>query len=576
VLGATLWQARPLPCEDPRAALDEDWGPARREQVAVALEGGADRVPPETLTRLDAYAERWIAAHDAVCAAERGEIIDTAAVATRHECVAEAREALGDLALLLAQGESSMLTTIPTWIDELPDLARCDEPTAYVTQRPVPADPALAEAVRSLRLRRALATSKHMSSDYEGAVAILDPAVVDATALGHAPVLAELELARGNARLELGRYDAAEHDLEQAYARAVEHQHPHVALSAAIALAYLVGDLREHHDVGFKWGLTAEALARQPWSRPARLADVMEIVGNVLYEQGRFAMAFERYEQALEIRDGLDPDNPLRSLTIGNMGLVRHQQGRYAEALPFIHEALEQRRADFEPTNPAISVSLTSLAETLHQLGQHAEALRCYQEALEIRAQSLGWAHPQLVDVLVGLGRSWLEMGEPTRALHAYERALAISKEHDPSSSDTADAWLGVAQVLSAHGQLDAAVRHAGRGVRMLEQTVGPRHVHLGAALGMLGELEHEAGERASAREHLERAVEILAPSEGPSTELAAARLALARVLWTFLGERDAARVLAEQSLDASLAAGDPARAQVEAAKAWLAAHEAG
>jgi tetratricopeptide (TPR) repeat protein len=575
--GGGWWWTRPPLCEGPPVELEDAWGVTLRARVSAAIEHADVEVSPEILPRLDAYAHAWIAARGAACEAERQALADEATAATRRQCLVEGHEALGEVALMLGEGEDDVLMRASSWVDDLPDLGRCEEIERFAPQRPLPDGLELADRVRALRLRRALALASHLAGHHEAALAILDPAIADATTLGFVPLLAELELLRGNVWVEHGRYDEAEHDLEQAYSQAMEHEHQHVALEAAIGLAYVMGDLREQHDVGFKWGLTAEALARQPWSNPGRLAGAMDIMGNVLYEQGRYSLAFERYEQALELRDRIEPDNALEPSTLSNMGLVRYEQGHYEEALPLVLEVLERREAELEPMHPAIAVSLISLGTTLHRLGRHAEALACYEQALEIRESSLGPGHPGMVIVLNELGRLWMDMGEPARALQAHQRALAIGAASlDPIHSHLADAWLGLGQVLVAHGQLDAATRHLGRGKEMLEQAVGPRHVHVGAALTALGRIEHEAGEREAARDHLERAIDIFTNAEAPPALLAAARFGLAQVRWSSPGERDTAVALAEQAQGVYVELGEPTRSEAEAVRAWLATHGSG
>jgi tetratricopeptide (TPR) repeat protein len=570
------WTMREPTCLDSHLELDDAWGPEQRARVVAAIEGSSVPVPTEVRPRLDAYAARWIALRGAACTAERDELVDADTARLRRQCLAEARDALGDVAARLRDGDDRMLAAAASWSEGLPDLSRCEDVTRFVTLRPLPDDPETAERVRALRHLHALVQVENVQGNGERALELLEEGIAEAEALGYAPLVAELVLVRGNLAVERGSYDAAEHDLERAYALAMEHDHLHVALDAAISLTYVVGDLRERHDVGFKWGLTADALARQPWSDPRRLASVMETMGNVLYEQGRLASALEHYEQALEIRDRIEPDGAAQPYTLANIGLVLHEQGRYEEALPVLHEVLARRQAELDPQHVAVAVSLISLATTLRRLGRHTEALAHLQQALEIRELRLGPDSPGVVIVLNELGRAWLDVGELPQALDAHQRALAYgTKMLGPSHSHVAEAWLGLGTVLQAYGMLDAAARHVGRAVRTYELAVGSRHPRFGSALCALGEIEHARGERVAAREHLELAVEILAQAEVPPAELAAARFALARMLWTFPAEQQAGLALAKHALMAYGTLGAAGRDRAAEIEVWLVEHAA-
>jgi len=570
---AVWWTSREPACPDPRLELGDTWGPARHARIEATGTAAATEVLP----RLDAYADRWTVLRGAVCIAERDELIDAGTADTQRQCLDEARDALEELAVLLHDARGRASSNAAQWIAGLPNLAGCEDPLHFVPVRPLPDDPALVQQVRGLRLQRALAQAAHAEGDTARALTLLDMSLEEATTLGFVPLVAELELTRGNVWIEQGRYDDAEHDLEQAYARAVEHGHPRVALEAAIGLTYVVGDLRENHDAGFKWGLTAEAMARQPWSDPPRLISVMEMMGNVLYEQGRLTAALERYEQAFASRERLEPDSPLEPLTLANIGLVLHEQGRYEDALPTLYEVLAHRRVELEAEHPALAVSLVSLAATLRRLGRHDEALAYLQEALDIREPLLGPDSPGVVIVLNELGHLWLDMGELPRALDAHQRALLYGTRTLRSThSHVAEAWLGLGRVLQAQGLLDAAARHVTRAVRTYEQAAGPRHPRVGVALSTLGAIEQALGEHEAAREHLELALDILAMAEVPPAELASARFALARTLWSSAGEQQTALTLAEQALDAWVLVGEPAREQATEAEAWLAAHRTG
>jgi tetratricopeptide (TPR) repeat protein/glycosyltransferase involved in cell wall biosynthesis len=95
------------------------------------------------------------------------------------------------------------------------------------------------------------------------------------------------------------------------------------------------------------------------------------------------------------------------------LGLVRHEQGRDAEALELFASALN--------TNPRSADALSNSALVLARLGRHEEALKAYDEALTIR--------PDHAAVLYNRGYPLLQLRRFEEALANYERAIALKPD---------------------------------------------------------------------------------------------------------------------------------------------------
>jgi len=570
VATAAWWGLRDTPCRDPRAALAEAWDPLRREQVSEALSRADDpELAAERLGRLDAHAEAWIDQQRAVCEAERDGATDPTQLAVRQTCLAESREELRELGGLLAEAEPDAVADTAKRLDALLDPERCAQPERFQSPRPLP-PPAQAERARALRRQLARRYVRLTAGDANRALEGFEPELAAAKDLGFGPVLAEYEHFYGSALADEGHYTEANEHLERAYALALEHEYAQAELKASNALAYLVGDLLDQHDTGLKWGLTAEARARQPWVDPAMRHYTTELVANIYYEQGRFSQALERYRRSLDTRERLDPNDPMLPLSRANIALVLYEQGRYEQALPLLYAVLDQRLADAHPFDPGIAHARLRLSMALHQLGRDDEARPLLFAALDTYETTYGPDHPGVLAVLTELGRLRLDGGDLPGALAAYERAQSIAhRTLGPTHSHAAETWLGIAEILVGHGQLDAARRHAIRGLRISEQALGSRHIHTGAALALLGRVEYARGDRSAARDALERAVDVLEAGEGPPQQLAEARFALAIVLSTYPAERDATRQLARRAAQAYAELGPRGRPRAEVITTW-------
>ncbi|MEX1362771.1 MAG: serine/threonine-protein kinase [Nannocystaceae bacterium] len=576
VAGAGLWaSSSPDPaaaCED----LGDAWTPQRHEWVADGLASVDPELASVVPGELEIYAQRWTRARRATCAAERSAQTDPTALATRRQCLDEARDALDELGRLLAESEPELAAASAGKIRRLPAPEACEQPERFAPHRPLPDDPEQAELARTLRVEGRRAELQHQAGRASEALDRLDRAIVQAQSLDFGPVLAELELLRGSALVELGRYDDAKIQLEQAYARAVEHRFVVVELRAASALAYLVGDLLDQHEAGLKWGLSAKAIAQQPWVDPPLRHFAIEIVGNIYYEQGRYAQALEHYRQSFAAREADDPQDPMLTVTSSNIGLVLLAQGRYEDALPVLYEVLQHRIDEHGPLHASVAHSALTLGIAQHRLGQLGQAQRSYEQSIIIAEAVLPYAHPQRILILVELGRLQLDLADPGRALDSYERGLDIAMAVlGPNSVPVAECWLGLGRVLAAQGQLGAAQRHAERGVRILELQLGAEHVELGGALVTLGQIESRVDSQlvaqARARDHLERAVEILERSEGPPARLADARFALGQFLALRPEEQQTAVQLVRAAARGFEALGEVGEDRAAAARQWLA-----
>jgi tetratricopeptide (TPR) repeat protein len=163
------------------------------------------------------------------------------------------------------------------------------------------------------------------------------------------------------------------------------------------------------------------------------------------------------------------------------MGLLLHQRGQSAEAMPWLRRALTLA--------PANHLFRGNLAGVLQQCGQGEEAERLYREALAL--------NPAYIGGHISLGLLYASRGDHPRALAEFSRALALD-------ADSHHAWLGRGDSLQQLARLPEAVeayRHAASAADGAGQL-------LGAALGL-----RDTGALDDAASCLRRAVE-LAPQD--------------------------------------------------------------
>jgi tetratricopeptide (TPR) repeat protein len=135
--------------------------------------------------------------------------------------------------------------------------------------------------------------------------------------------------------------------------------------------------------------------------------NVRQMLGLLRYQQGRFAEALALIGAALHV----NPDFPPALL---NYGLVLDALGRHAEALASYDKALGLR--------PDFAEALYHRGVVLRRLERPADALASFERALSIK--------PDYVDAHVDRGYALEDLRRPAEALASYDRALAIRRDH--------------------------------------------------------------------------------------------------------------------------------------------------
>ena len=126
-----------------------------------------------------------------------------------------------------------------------------------------------------------------------------------------------------------------------------------------------------------------------------------------LHERGLATEAERLCLQVLEARKG-------HSGALHLLGVIRHQQGRYEEALAALSAALK--------TQSKSASARSNRGQVFMALGQHKEALADFDRALA--------ADPALVEALSGRGHALVCLERHQEAIASFDKALALRPTH--------------------------------------------------------------------------------------------------------------------------------------------------
>ena len=196
-------------------------------------------------------------------------------------------------------------------------------------------------------------------------------------------------LAQATALHQAGRIQEAEQAYREILARSAEDP------DALHQLGLLVAATRSPDEGA---AMMERALALRP-----AFAEAAFNLGTIRHQQGRFADAVVRYQEALETR-------PDFTEALFNLATVHLDQARYRDA-----QAAFERVLAVDATH---AKALNGLGIALQEQGRTADARAAFERALDADAKEL--------DAYVNLGNLHYDQGEPEAARQAYAGARAV------------------------------------------------------------------------------------------------------------------------------------------------------
>jgi CHAT domain-containing protein/tetratricopeptide (TPR) repeat protein len=240
------------------------------------------------------------------------------------------------------------------------------------------------------------------------------------------------------------------------------------------------------------------------------LAESLNNLGALLFEQGEFGQAERFYRRALAMRQALYPGDrfpsghPLLAASLNGLGRLLQEQGKYAQAEPLHRQALGMYRAlfprdKFPQGPPELAQTLGNLGALLRLKGDYAGAEPFYRQALAMR-QALHpnarypRGHPYLATCLNNLGVFLQARGDYAQAETVSRRAVEMCRALYPPEKypdghpDLATSLNTLGAVLQAQGNYAQAEPLVRRALQIFTQQVSrlartaPEAVALNAA----------------------------------------------------------------------------------------------
>jgi eukaryotic-like serine/threonine-protein kinase len=289
-----------------------------------------------------------------------------------------------------------------------------------------------------------------------------------------------------------------------------------------------------------------ERLSRQPESR----ADLLDAMGEVYLNLGRFPEASAALERSLALRG----DSDLREAALDRAGTslllaaVRREQGDFAAATRLLAAALAAREKHLGVDSLPVAECLAEWG-WLDQLRGHLDASEKHlTRAIEIQRRAGEEGQLALAASLSSLATLEVARERPDRALQRVEEARRIhhrlvGDDHPRTATDLTN----LAGLFYRQGKYAEAERSIREALALRRRLFGPRHPEVAGALVSLSAIAEARGDLAGAESSVREALAIFrAPGLEAHPSLPAALGNLAAILTKKRSDREAETVLQE------------------------------
>ncbi len=252
--------------------------------------------------------------------------------------------------------------------------------------------------------------------------------------LGRVPVLGELYADRADLLDTEGSLAQARGELERALAVFEDNaeQVPETTLARTWAQLAHILNCSDEPAAAAEHYRRAVALLRAQHGDPEDVANALIGLGYACWAQRDYRGAELELRTALELleRQGW-LKHPLHADALSGLGMMLHEQGRWAQARAIQLAALAEMAEVYgEVDHPSIAYTYDKLGYVEGLLGAHAESLAHHTRAVETLGRLFGPRDARLAMMISNLGNAQLAVGDAAAAAASQRSAHAILVEH--------------------------------------------------------------------------------------------------------------------------------------------------
>ncbi|CAM2723982.1 unnamed protein product, partial [Rotaria socialis] len=229
-------------------------------------------------------------------------------------------------------------------------------------------------------------------------------------------------------------------------------------------------------------------------------------MGKLMLKVGHFDQAEELYNELLE-NASTDSD---RAFNYHQLGWLKHDQGKYPEAVKFYQKYLEIKRKILPEDDASLASTYGNIDAVYKKMGEYSRALEFYKKSLKIKEISLPPIHPSLATSYCSIGLVYNKMDEYSRALEFYKKSLKIKEISLPANHPSlATSYNNIGLVYKNMGEYSKALEFYEKSLKIKEISLPTNHPGLATSYNNIGLLYENMGEYSKALPYLEKALSI-------------------------------------------------------------------
>jgi serine/threonine-protein kinase len=224
-------------------------------------------------------------------------------------------------------------------------------------------------------------------------------------------------------------------------------------------------------------------------SEPRTKGELLQMLGDLYEKLGKYDRAYSLLSSALAVRrSNFGNENKEVAETLVSLGTVRGAQGKVAEGLQLIRQALAVDSRLLKPDDFALGSARMALGRVLVTGGDYKEAINTLAVAVQALSKP-GAPQSDLFLALDGLGTAYTENGQFALAASTYQRALSLGRQIYKSSNPLiSEEIVNLGSVEFSLQHFTAAENYYREGLEKTVSWYGPDHPLVASESRLLGQ----------------------------------------------------------------------------------------
>ena len=267
------------------------------------------------------------------------------------------------------------------------------------------------------------------------------------------------------------------------------------------------------------------------------------------YSQGAYAVAVQRYEDALKAAEKENSNELMVALTAKELARLYLERSDYRRAKPLYTRALKIYEGLYADNDPQIAECLLGIATALSDNGQYKEAESLGNRSLAIYEKAVGPNSSSLANSLILLAYLHYAQNKCATAEALYRRALEVDQKAFGCESPTqVTCLLGLANVSLGQGKYKESETYGKNALAIVEKKSPTLDQWLPILLISLADVCYDEGNISEAESLYKRSLSILEKQDLAGAYMATCLLDLGAIEYK-RGNYQAAELMCKRSL---------------------------